>query len=110
MVGIHKKVKKLLDIIQTYSPFLSAFVPGLGEIVGSLSEVGKDVADGVNNIYEDYSTAQNEKRKYRISDGIQSFVRKPKKINFQGAVNTLTNDYGKLHSRLKLKDSPIDDE
>jgi hypothetical protein len=57
MVGIHKKIKKLLDIIQTYSPFLSAFVPGLGEIVGSLSELGKDVADGVNNIYEDYSTA-----------------------------------------------------
>jgi hypothetical protein len=58
MVGIHKKVKKLLGIIQKYSPILSNFVPGLGEVVESLSELGEDVADGVANVYDDYSTAR----------------------------------------------------
>jgi hypothetical protein len=37
MVGIHKKVKELLNVIQQYAPLLSKFVPGLGEIVESVS-------------------------------------------------------------------------
>jgi hypothetical protein len=43
MVGIHKKVKQLLNIIQNYAPLLSKFVPGLGETVGMLREVGSSV-------------------------------------------------------------------
>jgi hypothetical protein len=39
MVGIHKKVKQLLNVIQQYAPLLSKFVLGLGEIVGMLNEV-----------------------------------------------------------------------
>jgi hypothetical protein len=74
MVGIHKKVKKLLSIIQKYSPILSAFVPGLGEVVGSLSELGEDVADGVNNVYDDYSIAKNDSKIYNFGDGIRSFL------------------------------------
>jgi hypothetical protein len=126
MVGIHKKVKKLLGIIQKYSPILSAFVPGLGEVVGLLSELGEDVADGVNNVHEDYSMAKNDSKKYNFGDGIRSFLRngarcpsspfgaKPKglpKITHQnsagldGAVKTLTKDYGELHPRLKLKEA-----
>jgi hypothetical protein len=54
MVGIHKKVKQLLNVIQNYAPLLSKFVPRLGETVGMLSEVGGSVADGINNVYEDY--------------------------------------------------------
>jgi hypothetical protein len=34
MVGIHKKVKQLLNVIQNYAPLLSKFVPGLGENMG----------------------------------------------------------------------------
>jgi hypothetical protein len=34
MVGIHKKVKQLLNVIQNYAPLLYKFVPGLGETVG----------------------------------------------------------------------------
>jgi hypothetical protein len=55
MVGIHKKVKQLLSVIKNYAPLLSKFVPGLGETVGMLSEVGSLVVDGINNIYEDYT-------------------------------------------------------
>jgi hypothetical protein len=36
MVGIHKKVKQLLSVIQNYAPLLSKFVPGLGETVEML--------------------------------------------------------------------------
>jgi hypothetical protein len=62
MVGIHKKVKQLLSVIQNYAPLLSKFVPGLGETVGMLSEVGSSVADGINNVYEDYTDAKSNQR------------------------------------------------
>jgi hypothetical protein len=37
MVGIHKKIKQLLNLVQQYTPLLSKFVPGLGEIVETVS-------------------------------------------------------------------------
>jgi hypothetical protein len=55
MVGIHKKIKQLLNVIHNNAPLLSKFAPGLGETVGMLSEVGSSVVDGINNVYEDYS-------------------------------------------------------
>jgi phage-related minor tail protein len=51
MVGIHKKVKQLLNVIQQYASLLSKFVPGLGETVEAISEVGGNIADGINNVY-----------------------------------------------------------
>jgi hypothetical protein len=35
-------VKQLLNVIQQYAPLLSKFVPGLGETVGAISEVGEN--------------------------------------------------------------------
>jgi hypothetical protein len=43
MVGIHKKFKQLLKVIQKYTPLLSKFVPVLGETVGAISEVGENI-------------------------------------------------------------------
>jgi hypothetical protein len=97
MVGIHKKVKQLLNIIQNYAPLLSNFVPGLGETVGMLSEVGSSVADGINNVYEDYTESKSNKKKYGLMDGVRSFTR-------PNAVKKLTKDYGGLHPRVKLKE------
>jgi hypothetical protein len=45
MVGIHKKVKHLLNVIQQYAPILSKFVPGLGETIEAISEVGENIVD-----------------------------------------------------------------
>jgi hypothetical protein len=62
MVGILKKVKQLLNVIQNYAPLLSKFVPGLGKTVGMLSEVGSSVGDGINNVYEDFTGVRSNKK------------------------------------------------
>jgi hypothetical protein len=61
MVGIHKKVKQLLGVIQQYAPLLSKFVLGLGETVEAISEVGGNIADRINNVYEDYTESKSNK-------------------------------------------------
>jgi hypothetical protein len=101
VVGIHKKVKQLLNLIQQYAPLLSKFVPGLGETVGAIS-VGENIADGINNVYEDYTDVKSKKNKYGFMDGVRSFTR-------PSAIKKLTKDYGTLHPRTKLKDFEIDD-
>jgi hypothetical protein len=68
---------------------LSKFVPGLGETVGMLSEVGGPVVDGINNVYEDYTEARSNKKNY----GLMSAMKK------------LTQDYRGIHTRVKLKES-----
>jgi hypothetical protein len=78
-------------------PLLSKFVPGLGESVGAISEVGGNTADGINNVYEDYTESKSNKRDYGFMDGVRSFT-KP------SAMKKLTKDYGGLHPRLKLKE------
>ena len=103
MVGIYKKVKQLLNVIQTYAPLLSKFVPGLGETVEAISGVGENIADGINNVYEDYTESKSNKRNYGFMDGVRSFTR-------PSAVKKLTKDYGTLHPRIKLKDSELDEE
>jgi prophage DNA circulation protein len=75
MVGIHKKVKQLLSVIQNYALLLSKFVLGLGETVGVLSEVGSSVADRINNVYEDYTESKSNKKRYGLMDGVRSFTR-----------------------------------
>jgi hypothetical protein len=75
MVGIHKKVKQLLNVIQNFDPLLSKFVPGLGETVGMLSDVGSSVADGINNVYEDCTESKSNKKRYGLMDGVRSFTR-----------------------------------
>jgi hypothetical protein len=62
MVDVHKKVKQLLSVIQNYALLLSKFVRGLGETVGMLSDVGSSVADGINNVYEDYTESKSKKK------------------------------------------------
>jgi hypothetical protein len=98
MVGIHKKVKQLLNVIQKYAPLLSKFVPGLEETVGAISEVGENIADGINNVYEDYTDTKFNRRNYCVMDGFRSFARPT-------AIKSLTKEYGGLHPRVKLKDS-----
>jgi hypothetical protein len=98
MVGIHKKVKQLLSVIKNYAPLLSKFVPGLGETIGMLSEVGGLVADGINNVYEDYTAAQSNKKNYKFINSVRSFTR-------PNAMKKLTQDYGGLHPRVKLKEN-----
>jgi hypothetical protein len=71
MVGIHKKVKQLLNVTQQYVLLLSKFVLGLGETVEVISEVGGNTSDGINNVYEDYTESKTNKRKYGIMDGIR---------------------------------------
>jgi hypothetical protein len=97
MVGIYKKVKQLLNIIQQYAPLLSKIPPGFGETIGKISEVGENGADGINNIYEDYTEAKSKNRKYNVFDGVKSFIRPT------NAMKRLTKNYGNLHPRLKLK-------
>jgi hypothetical protein len=97
MVCIHKKVKQLLNEIQQYAPLLSKFVLGLGETVGMLSEVGGSVADGINNVYKDYTESKSNKRKYGLMDGVRSFTR-------PNTVKKLTKDYGGFQPRIRLKE------
>jgi hypothetical protein len=98
MVSIHKKIKQLLSVIQNYAPLQSKFVPGLGETVGMFSEVGCSVANGINNVYEDYTESRAKKKNYRFMDGVRSFTR-------PSAMKKLTQDYGGLYPRVKLKEN-----
>jgi hypothetical protein len=66
--GIHKKIKQLLNVVQQYAPLLSKYVPGLGEIIGSVSGVGENIVDGINNVYEDYTESKSNKRDYGLMD------------------------------------------
>jgi hypothetical protein len=102
MVGILRKAKQVLSLIKQYSPFLNQFIPGLGEMVGTLSGVADSIMDGANNVYEDYQDWKNDPKgseKYGFTRGVKSFF-KPK----PSAANTLSKDYGGIHPRLKLKD------
>jgi hypothetical protein len=65
-----------------------------------ISKVGGNVADGINNIYEDYTESKSNKRKYSLMDGVRSFTR-------SSAMKKLTKDYEGLHPRLKLKNFEI---
>jgi hypothetical protein len=87
MVDIHKKVKQLLKVIQNYASLLSKFVPGLGETVGMLSEVGGSVVDGIDNVYENYTESRANKKNYGFMDGVRSFTR-------PSAMKKITQDYG----------------
>jgi hypothetical protein len=97
MVGIAKKVKQLLNLVRKYSPFLNTVIPGFSSVASIAADVGDKIVDGVSNVYDDYQ--ENKKKgvkKYGIGDGIKSFFRPT------GAVNTLTEDYGKINPRLGL--------
>jgi hypothetical protein len=89
-------------VIQQYAPLLSKFVPGLGEIIGMLNEVSGSIADGINNVYEDYTESKSNKKRYGLMDGVRSFTR-------PSVVKKLTKDYGGLHPRVKLKED-LDEE
>jgi hypothetical protein len=105
MVGIYRKVKQLLQLVQDISPYINKIAPGVGTLVGAGASLGESVADGANNVYEDYQAAKKAKMKYGIEDGLRSFGRK-------SAISRLTKAYGGLHPRLQLKSSgeEIDDE
>jgi hypothetical protein len=112
MVGIHRKVVQLARLLKKYSPILDEVAPGLGMLVGSAAGIGENIADGVNNVYEDYNRAKRKGKKYNFIDGVDSFLR-PSASSLEGfrpvaptpgAVKTLTKSYEKLHPRLKLKE------
>jgi hypothetical protein len=96
MVGIYRKVKQLLNLVQDITPYLNKFTPGLGPLIHAGASFGESVADGINNVYEDYQAAKKSGTSYGIGDGIKSFARPT-------AVTKLTKSYGGLHPRLKLK-------
>jgi hypothetical protein len=99
MVGIYRKIKQILEVVKKYSPFLDNVAPGLGTLVGSAASLADSVADGVNNVYDDYTEAKKSGKKYGLIDGVKSFARPP------AAVNSLTRSYCGLHPRLKLKNN-----
>jgi hypothetical protein len=43
----------------------------LGEIVEAINEVGGNIADGINNLYEDYTDAKSKRNKYGFIDGVR---------------------------------------
>jgi hypothetical protein len=104
MVGIHRKVVQLAKLLQKYSPVIDQLVPGLGSLVGSVAEIGENVADGVNNVYEDYNHAKRKGKKYGFGDGVSSFF-KSSAPTPSSPIKSLTKAYGDLHPRLKLKES-----
>jgi hypothetical protein len=89
----------LLNVIQQYAQILSKFIPGLDETVGAISEVGENIADGINNVYEDYTDAKSNRRKYGVMDGVRSFT------SPTSTMKKLTKEYGSLHPRVKIKES-----
>jgi hypothetical protein len=103
MVGIHRKVVQLAKLLQKYSPVIDQLVPGLGSLVGSVAEIGENVADGVNNVYEYYNHAKRKGKKYEFGDGVSSFFKSS--TPEPSPIKSLTKSYGDLHPRLKLKES-----
>ena len=101
MVGIYRKIKQVLDIVQQYAPFLDKIAPGVGTLVGSVAQLGDDITEGANNVYEDYNEAKKTGSEYGFLDGVKSFARPASK---KSVMNSLSRSYGQLHPRLKLKD------
>jgi hypothetical protein len=111
MVGIYKKVKQLLQFIQDYAPYLDRFAPGMGSLIGATGSLGETIADGVNNVYDDYHEALKTGGSYGLGEGIRSFARPAAAVKrTPTAVSKLTKAYGGLHPRLKLKDSSNGEE
>jgi hypothetical protein len=103
MVGIYKKVKQILKLVNQYAPFLDNIVPGLGtavQSVGSLVDVG---VDGGNSVYNDYIKAKQSGGRYGFADGVRSFF-STYKAPTPTAANALSKSYGDLHPRVKLRD------
>jgi hypothetical protein len=104
MVGIYRKVKQVLQLLQDMAPYIDRFAPGIGSLVGAGANIGETVADGVNNVYEDYHTARKSGEEYGFGEGLRSFAR-PTAKRMPTAVSKLTKSYGGLHPRLKLKEA-----
>jgi hypothetical protein len=102
MDGIYKKVKQLLKLFNQYSPLLDNFVPGLGSAVSAVSGLVDVGVDGANAVYNDYTKAKQNDRRYGFTDGVKSFFNPYTKPT---AANALSKNYGELHPRVKLKDS-----
>jgi hypothetical protein len=71
--------------------------------VESVSGVGENIVDGINNVYEDYTKSKSNKREYGLIDGVRSFTR-------PSALKKLTKDYSELPPRVKLKESTLEEE
>jgi hypothetical protein len=104
MVGIYRKVKQVLKLLQNMAPYIDMFAPGIGSLVEAGANVGESVADGVNNVYEDYHAARKSGEDYGFGEGLKSFSR-PATKRTPTAVSKLTKAYGGLHPRLRLKES-----
>ena len=109
MVGIYKKVKQILNMIRTYAPILNKIAPGIAPLILPLTSVTETIADGVNNVYEDYGAAKKKSEKYGFFDGVKSFL-DPERVtslalppSTDTAMKSLTKSYGGIHPRLNLK-------
>jgi hypothetical protein len=117
MVGIYKKVKQLLKMVQQYSPFLNNVVPGLGTAIQTVSGIVDKGVDGANNVYNDYNSSKKDNRSYNFLDGAKSFFNtylddytpQGTDVVVQTPANRLSKSYGDLHPRLKLKSGDEDD-
>jgi hypothetical protein len=102
MASMHKKIIQILRLIQRFGPSLDVAVLGLGSIVSSLSSVAEDLAEGANNVYEDYTTAKEAQKPYKFMDGVRSFgstfagseVPKGLVMRPLATMKALTADYG----------------
>jgi hypothetical protein len=101
MINMHKKIVQILRLIQRFGPSLDVAVPGLGSIVSSLCSVAEDLAEGANNVYEDYTAAKDAQKPYKFMDGVRSFgstfagseVPKCLVTRSSAAMKVLTTDY-----------------
>jgi hypothetical protein len=72
-------------------------------LVGSVAGIGENIADGVNNVYDDYKQAKKKNKKYDFIDGVDSFFKSS--APQPTPIKSLTKSYGGLHPRLKLKEN-----
>jgi hypothetical protein len=108
---MYKKIVQILRLIQRFGPSFDVAVPGLGSIVSSLGSVVEDLAEGANNVYEDYTATKEAQKPYKFMDGVRSCgstfagseVPKSLVTRPSAAMKALTADYGGLHPRLQLK-------
>jgi hypothetical protein len=121
MPGIFKKIKSILKFVGDHAHFLNYVVPGLGSIISAGAKGADKIADGVNKIHTDYTTAKKEKRKYTFLDGVKSGFEgltsgKDNHIQFKDVVeniqkmqyvklNGITSNLSKLNPMIVMKDS-----
>jgi hypothetical protein len=99
-------------------------IPGLGPLVRSVGDLGGNVINQAEKVYDAYHCSKKEGNKFKFKDGVQTFFSDPDDLSdvvksiikdLQNlitptqnrppeAVMNLTKAYGDLHPKLKLKE------